>query len=61
MALNNGRKNDENASSNKEAKILYGENKVRCFACGELLEIGTKICPYCKTEQENEHFTLSSK
>ena len=32
-----------------EDKILYGENKTVCFACGEHIEMNTDICPYCKT------------
>ncbi|MFX0075675.1 MAG: hypothetical protein ACFE96_09545 [Candidatus Hermodarchaeota archaeon] len=33
-----------------EEKILYGDNKTICFACGEQIERNTDICPYCKTE-----------
>jgi hypothetical protein len=35
----------------EEQKIQYGENKTTCFACGEQIAIGTKICPYCHTKQ----------
>jgi len=34
-------KNDE--------KILYGDNKIVCFACGEEIDNNTDVCPYCKT------------
>ncbi|MFX1379576.1 MAG: hypothetical protein ACFFA4_10840 [Promethearchaeota archaeon] len=30
-------------------KILYGENKSVCFACGEEIDKNAEICPYCKT------------
>ena len=40
----------ENDSVEKdEEKILYGDNKIVCFACGEQIDKTTKICPYCKT------------
>jgi hypothetical protein len=32
-----------------DEKILYGENKLVCFACGEEIENNAEICPYCKT------------
>ena len=32
-----------------EEKILYGDNKIVCFACGEEIDNNTDICPYCKT------------
>ncbi len=38
---NNIKKNDE--------KILYSACINVCFACGEDIDKGTKICPYCKT------------
>ena len=34
----------------KEGKILIGEGKIVCFACGEVVDADTKICPYCNTE-----------
>ncbi|MFW9818131.1 MAG: hypothetical protein ACFFE5_00860 [Candidatus Thorarchaeota archaeon] len=34
----------------REEKILYGDNKTVCFACGEEIDRNTKICPYCQTE-----------
>jgi rRNA maturation endonuclease Nob1 len=34
----------------KEGEILIGEGKVVCFACGEVVDENTKICPYCGTE-----------
>ncbi|MFW9902564.1 MAG: hypothetical protein ACFFDY_14955 [Candidatus Thorarchaeota archaeon] len=30
-------------------KIVYGNNKSVCFACGEKIKSNTKICPYCNT------------
>jgi hypothetical protein len=33
-----------------EEKILYGDNKTVCFACGEEIDGNTDICPYCQTE-----------
>jgi predicted amidophosphoribosyltransferase len=40
----------ENVSVEKdEEKILYGVNKIICFACGEQIDKTTEICPYCKT------------
>ena len=40
----------ENSSVEKdEEKILYGINKIVCFACGEQIDKDTEICPYCKT------------
>ena len=32
-----------------EEKILYGINKIVCFACGETIEKETEVCSYCKT------------
>lgn len=32
-----------------EEKILYGDNKLVCFACGEEIDNNADICPYCKT------------
>jgi hypothetical protein len=40
---------DANNFEKNEEKILYGVNKLLCFACGEEIDNGTKICPYCKT------------
>jgi len=39
--------NDANV---KDGSILIGEGKVVCFACGEVVDANTKICPYCNTE-----------
>ncbi|MFW9780709.1 MAG: hypothetical protein ACFFFB_00300 [Candidatus Heimdallarchaeota archaeon] len=40
----------ENNTVNKdEEKILYGINKIVCFACGEKIDKDTEVCPYCKT------------
>ncbi|MFW9826182.1 MAG: hypothetical protein ACFFEY_01010 [Candidatus Thorarchaeota archaeon] len=36
-------------SEKDEEKILYGDNKLLCFACGEEIDNDTEICPYCKT------------
>jgi hypothetical protein len=35
-----------------EEKILYGVNKIVCFACGEQNNKDTEICSYCKTAIE---------
>ncbi len=35
-----------------DKKIQYGENEYSCFACGERIKFGTKICPNCNTTQE---------
>ena len=35
-----------------EEKILYGVNKIICFACGEEIDNNTNFCPYCKTAIE---------
>ena len=35
-----------------EEKILYGVNKIVCFACGEEIHINTNTCPYCNTPIE---------
>ena len=36
----------------EEDKILYGEHKLVCFACGEEIEDENSICPYCNTKIE---------
>ncbi|MFX1420514.1 MAG: hypothetical protein ACFE9N_16550 [Promethearchaeota archaeon] len=36
----------------KDKKILYSDNKVVCFACGEAIEKNIDVCPYCKTNLE---------
>ncbi len=36
-----------------DQKIQYGESQISCFACGEKIKEGTKICPYCNTKQES--------
>lgn len=33
-----------------EDKILYGVNKIVCFACGEEVDKNTDVCPYCNTK-----------
>ncbi|MFX1481067.1 MAG: hypothetical protein ACFFCI_23545 [Promethearchaeota archaeon] len=45
---------NEKESENKivekdEEKILYSDNKIVCFACGEQISKDTKVCPYCQT------------
>lgn len=32
-----------------DEKILYSTNQNVCFACGEKIDKGIEICPYCKT------------
>jgi predicted amidophosphoribosyltransferase len=39
-------------------KIQYGESKNLCFACGEKIDSNTKICPYCKTKQNEKESIL---
>ncbi len=39
-------------------KIQYGESKNLCFACGEKIDSSTKICPYCKTKQDEKESIL---
>lgn len=34
----------------KDGEILIGKDKIVCFACGEIIDADTKICPYCDTE-----------
>ena len=46
----------DDTNQTKEGTIQYGENSVVCFACGEVIESGTKICPYCKTKQPDPKF-----
>ncbi|MBD3339347.1 MAG: hypothetical protein GF353_09570 [Candidatus Lokiarchaeota archaeon] len=41
-------------SNEKEEKIFFGEKQKRCFACGQVLDIGVEECPYCKTKQNIE-------
>ncbi len=41
-----------------DKKILYGENEYTCFACGEKIKFGAKICPYCNTAQEKNESIL---
>jgi len=36
----------------EEDKILYGVNKIVCFACGEEIDKNTDVCPYCRTTFE---------
>ncbi|UCC21063.1 MAG: hypothetical protein JSV62_07240 [Promethearchaeota archaeon] len=33
-------------------KILYSDNMIVCFACGEEIDKNIEICPYCKTNLE---------
>jgi len=42
----------------KDKKIQYGESKNMCFACGEKIDLDTKICPYCKTKQDEKESIL---
>jgi hypothetical protein len=39
-------------SEKDEERILYGDNKIVCFACGEEIDNNTNICPYCNTTIE---------
>ena len=39
-------------------KIQYGESKTLCFACGEKIGSNIKICPYCKTRQDEKESIL---
>ena len=48
--------NSDDTDQIKDGTIQYGENSMVCFACGEVIESGTKICPYCKTEQPDPRF-----
>ena len=43
--------NDENTKMNekKQEKILFSDNKIVCFACGEKIDKDTDVCPYCET------------
>ena len=41
-----------------DKKIQYGENEYSCFACGEIIKFGTKICPNCNTAQEYSETVL---
>ncbi|MHA2288944.1 MAG: hypothetical protein ACXABG_09155 [Promethearchaeota archaeon] len=41
-----------------DKKIQYGENEYSCFACGEKINFGAKICPYCNTEQDKNGTVL---
>ena len=41
-----------------DKKIQYGENEYSCFACGEKINYGTKICPNCDTAQEKNGTVL---
>ena len=43
---------DNSIVKRDEEKILYGVNKIVCFACGAKVDKGTEICPYCKTPIE---------
>jgi hypothetical protein len=41
-----------NVVKKDEENILYGVNKIVCFACGEQIDKDTEICAYCKTPFE---------
>lgn len=41
-----------------DRKIQYGESKNMCFACGEKIDSNIKICPYCKTKQDEKESIL---
>ncbi len=43
---------DNSIVKKDEERILYGVNKIVCFACGVKIDKGTEICPYCKTPIE---------
>lgn len=57
MNHNEQTKNDLNRKVKDEEKILFGEKKTKCFACGEnLIRVksinGKNYCPYCGTMLE---------
>jgi len=41
-----------------DKKIQYGENEYSCFACGEKIQIDTRVCPYCNTTQKEKESVL---
>ena len=41
---------EERETNVKDGKIMIGKDKIVCFACGEIIDADTKICPYCDTE-----------
>ena len=41
-----------------DKKIQYGENEYSCFACGEKININTKVCPNCNTAQDKNKTIL---
>ena len=47
-------KNMKEESKNKNIeKVMFGEDTINCFACGEKLsseDIEAERCPYCGTE-----------
>jgi len=42
-------KKRNNKKQKDEGKILFGDNKTICFACGEKIDLSTEVCPFCKT------------
>ena len=41
-----------------EKKIQYGKSENFCFACGEKIDLRTKICPTCDTPQDKNNTIL---
>ena len=41
---------DKEHENVKNGKIHFGTEKLVCFACGEKIEPGTSVCPYCNVE-----------
>ena len=43
----------EESTKKKNEKVMFGEDTMNCFACGEKLsseDIEAERCPYCGTE-----------
>ena len=51
---NNKAKNETEKSEKNEEKIYHGIKFKACFACGVKIKQSTKICPYCKTKQDEK-------
>jgi len=50
--MSENEKADEKQEVVKNGKIHFGKDKVVCFACGEKIAPGTRVCPYCNVELE---------
>jgi hypothetical protein len=50
--------NSQDLKEVEDQKIQYGQNKIICFACGEQIDIGTFVCPYCNTKQNEKKSSL---